>query len=701
MTHPASGPAHRRKHRGYLAAAVAAGALLGWAGTAAAQVAPAARPADSNGVIPRELVLERPTLIAQGFEWYVEGDENGNAVVTVSYRKKGEQAWHEAQPLLRINRLDRSGQYGPTAPLPRRPNLFSGSIFDLAEKTEYEARLRMSDPDGISGETERTISFATRGEPMAPVGGRVFHVYPPDHKGPVQQPAFVGIAAAYFDGGLVTADHYNVYPPRVHAGDVILMHAGTYKDNWHYYAMGTAGPLPASGVPASASCCGATFHGTYFLTAKGTAEKPIAIKSAGDGEVIIDGDGNDTLFNMAGGDYHYFEGLTFRNTKVAIQAGWKNIGGSSGLVVKRSRFENVGIGIHTDWSGSKDFYIADNTFIGRHSPTRLAPFGSSRTVGAAFAGPHAARFAARGVPPEASELKSEYAVKVYGSGNVIAYNRVENFHDGLTFATYGVPDGWPDVPRDRLPASNDFYNNVISNVHDDCIEVDGMLYNARVLRNLCVNAAGSGFSTQGPGLSGPNYIVRNIAYNIPGLFSALKTTGAPGLRVYNNTFAVAVRASGPSEISDFRNNLILSQFPEEPAYQFAIKDLSPTSDYNGFMAGAAAPGMFVRLTPAARAQPPVPPVPFAKLKDWSAATGNDMHSRQVDFGVFGALKPAPPELVDKVYDPASLDFVLRKGGKAVDAGTPIANVTEGFTGRSPDLGALELGVAPPHYGPRP
>ena len=31
----------------------------------------------------------------------------------------------------------------------------------------------------------------------------------------------------------------------------------------------------------------------------------------------------------------------------------------------------------------------------------------------------------------------------------------------------------------------------------------------------------------------------------------------------------------------------------------------------------------------------------------------------------------------------------------------IPNVTDGFAGQAPDLGALEVGQAPPIYGPRP
>ena len=33
-------------------------------------------------------------------------------------------------------------------------------------------------------------------------------------------------------------------------------------------------------------------------------------------------------------------------------------------------------------------------------------------------------------------------------------------------------------------------------------------------------------------------------------------------------------------------------------------------------------------------------------------------------------------------------------------GVVLPNVTDGFSGKAPDLGACELGHSPPHYGPR-
>ena len=95
-----------------------------------------------------------------------------------------------------------------------------------------------------------------------------------------------------------------------------------------------------------------TFEGTYYLTADGTPEQPIVISATGDGEVIIDGRGNFNLFNVKAADYTYFEGLTFRNTDIAIWAGTQAIAGAKGLTVKRCRFEDVGMGVFTNYSGS-------------------------------------------------------------------------------------------------------------------------------------------------------------------------------------------------------------------------------------------------------------------------------------------------------------------------------------------------------------
>ena len=73
-----------------------------------------------------ELVIEPPTLISLGFEWYIEGDENRNASVALSYRKKGDSDWQQGLPLLRIQ--NERSVYDQTLDY-TAPNMFAGSIF--------------------------------------------------------------------------------------------------------------------------------------------------------------------------------------------------------------------------------------------------------------------------------------------------------------------------------------------------------------------------------------------------------------------------------------------------------------------------------------------------------------------------------------------------------------------------------------------
>jgi hypothetical protein len=61
----------------------------------------------------KTFVAEPATLISLGFEWQIDGDENRNATVAVSYRRKSETAWKEGLPLLRIAN-ERINENAPT-----------------------------------------------------------------------------------------------------------------------------------------------------------------------------------------------------------------------------------------------------------------------------------------------------------------------------------------------------------------------------------------------------------------------------------------------------------------------------------------------------------------------------------------------------------------------------------------------------------
>ena len=143
-----------------------------------------------NATTPGKFTVELPTLLSLGFEWKISGDDNRNAQVDVTYRKKGDQQWQKALPFVRMDheRIPGPNPTGPR-PLPRDggtpyysmgavpyyevSNMFAGSILNLEPDTEYECRFVLADPDGVSGPTEKTVTVRTRKEPGAVPGGHI------------------------------------------------------------------------------------------------------------------------------------------------------------------------------------------------------------------------------------------------------------------------------------------------------------------------------------------------------------------------------------------------------------------------------------------------------------------------------------------------------------------------------------------------
>lgn len=411
-----------------------------------------------NSTLPGRFHVEHSTLLNLGFEWAIEGDSNRNAIVEVRFRKAGMEPWRPALPLLRIGgeQVYRTRERMTYTV----PEGFAGSILNLEPATSYECEFLLKDPDGVTGSAQQRVTVATRAAPEPYPGGRVLHVYPADHEGPRQEPAFIGIKAAYYGEG--RGDWTAVRMSKAQPGDTILVHAGLYRPERLNYV----DPLSAP------------FTGSWSLSLKGTAGKPITIKAAGDGEAIFDGGGNHKLFDVMATHHHIFEGLTFRNTEVALFAGDKEVMGAVALTVRSCRFEDIGVGVWTESAESRDFFISDNLFLGREDQMRL--------IGWNQAGMRTA-----GIYPS-HQLRSFFAIKVYGPGHIISHNAIAYFHDGICISTYGPPDSDPE----RRASSIDIYNNDIHLSNDDFIESDGGTHNIRVFQNRGVNAAHNGYSAQ-------------------------------------------------------------------------------------------------------------------------------------------------------------------------------------------------------------
>ncbi|MHC4434973.1 MAG: right-handed parallel beta-helix repeat-containing protein, partial [Planctomycetota bacterium] len=255
-------------------------------------------------IVPGRFITDPATIENLGFRWYISGDSNRNASVTVEFRKAGQSDWTEALPMLRVHQEVVNQVYGPY----RTGNLFASSVMFLEPATAYEIRFTMSDPDGGAPPEPKIIGATTRAEPKAFEGGRKIEASP--------------------ETGLMAAlDAAN-------PGDVILLAPGVYK-------------------------------GPFEPTKSGAAERPIVIRGPAEGEAILEGDGVDSrsrILTLNGTHHLHFENLTFRSAQMAVYAARPD--GSVGLVIRQCRIHDVVYGINTGCANSKNWYIADNDIVG-------------------------------------------------------------------------------------------------------------------------------------------------------------------------------------------------------------------------------------------------------------------------------------------------------------------------------------------------
>jgi len=74
--------------------------------------------------------------------------------------------------------------------------------------------------------------------------------------------------------------------------------------------------------------------------------------------------------------------------------------------------------------------------------------------------------------------------------------------------------------------------------------------------------------------------------------------------------------------------------------------------------------------------------------------------RAVDYDTFMNVSMPDKTGPQRLYKPDGLDFRLKPGSLAIDAGVELPSITDGFTGKAPDIGAYEEGRPLPRYGPR-
>ena len=295
--------------------------------------------------------------------------------------------------------------------------------------------------------------------------------------------------------------------------------------------------------------------------------------------MIFDGAGNHRLFDVMASQHHIFDGLTIRNTDVAIFAGQKEVLG-------RGRPDGEELPIRERGVRHLDRVCRLQRLLHRGQPVprprRSLP--PDRVDGA-----EVGQRGGYGSHP----LTSYYAIKVYGPGHVIARNAIAYFHDAIGISTYGTPPQDPD----RRASSIDIYNNDMHMMNDDFVETDGGVHNVRVMNNRGVNAAQGGYSAQ-PVFGGPVYFIGNILYHVPSGVAFKFSAKPAGLFVYHNTIIGEQMARDPSANMHFRNNLFLGRdTPGRGIMTWANATDAYSSDYNGFRPNKGVTEQYTWLAP--------------------------------------------------------------------------------------------------------
>jgi hypothetical protein len=339
------------------------------------------------------------------------------------------------------------------------------------------------------------------------------------------------------------------------------------------------------------------------------------------------------------GSYVWLEGLTLRDQPYALMS--KNA--PTGVVISHCSFFNNHYSIYLQRGGS-NWYIADNTIVGD------TPYSTGSLDG------------------EGIELNG-YAVD--SPGHVVAYNRITNTADGISNGTYNI----------------DIYGNDIFDVSDDGFEGDPGGPNIRVWGNRIHNATHNGISYQ-PQNGSPWYIIRNQLVGF--VESPFKFRTTDRSIIANNTIVMWSKMICCQDAdllkSIVRNNLWISVAGGQIwDFSSSVKDWRTSLNNDGFDWGP-------NTTPFRYGG-----VVYSSLAAFAAASGLETNARQINhascFTTFNVPGPAPVPI------PAQY-MTLRAGCAAIDAGAVLPNITDGFAGGAPDLGAYELGQALPTFGPR-
>jgi len=395
-------------------------------------------------------------------------------------------------------------------------------------------------------------------------------------------------------------------------------------------------------------------NGTYApftLTNSGTEILPIVLRSTNLHGAIIDGSNTNsgivTIGSFADSIQHIIiDGFEIKNGSWGIDA--QN---SQYLTVKNNKINDVDFGFYNrrENGWEHDQFINNNEIIGRTSWPQLN-----------------------------GEIPSERGIDVRGNRNVISYNTISDFGDGIS--TDGAPY--------KVSYALDIHNNFINRVVDDLIEVDGILSNARVYCNRGYNGR-MGVSLA-PIFGGPAYVFRNEFYNLE--TSTFKMNRSPaGLCIVNNTSFKEGRGMTSDagwQNTVFKNNAFVSShycFEEYGLVAGSIDDWN----YNGYKslrAGTSGQPWFKWDN-----------VQYSNIAALNSSGLLGLNSNGIELSDF--MNTSIPTAYSTEALPQNIDMLPSIGSELINDGIDMDNIHSPFVSDGmPDIGANEKNATQCDYG---
>ena len=378
----------------------------------------------------------------------------------------------------------------------------------------------------------------------------------------------------------------------------------------------------------------------------GTAVAPIVLRAQNEGGAIVSGEVR-------------FDGFGFIHIVGLTVEGQIKFNGANDVVVRDCLIRTVGNGIVSFGQGASNSLIINNEVVGptQWRESALGNEGDNLGEGIVLTGP----------------------------GNVIAFNRVGGFRDGISLLEDSGAVNQQSI---------DIYGNDIFQCADDGIEADFTTGNVRVHHNRLTDCF-IAISSQ-PSLGGPTYFYRNVVYNAVHQAFKLQRSSV-GDVLYHNTVvksgdAFNVITDDPISRAASRNNIFIggpagtfNGFTNGAGRVVYLRSADATNDFNYDGFGLIGTGDFMGQ---------IGSTTFIGLPELQSQT-TESNAVQLDLSVFNGPVTIPANPVG-VNVPPNLE--LAAGSPAIDRGDTLAGFNDGFVGAAPDLGAYERGRAVPVYG---